>query len=164
MGARSKGRRPLSCRCLPPNADSPAVRGLGTSLILIAVIAVQVPFVTCHSDCRSELLPLWAFAGHHCHDAVPVVHEHVKGCPCSHTHPDVPPDGDDHEPGDHEIVFAAVATPPAPPSTAADLPASMPVALEETGLPTPTLVVSRVETPYLGPPGRPALETVRLLL
>jgi hypothetical protein len=140
------------------------VRGLGTSLVLIALVAVQVPFVTCHSDCRSDYLHLFAFDGHHCHDRVEVVHEHVHRCPCEHTHPVPAEDGEDHAPGDHEIVYAVVGTPPTAPALAWDQAGTLEVLLVDVALAPSASVATALETRSAGPPTAPALETVRLLL
>ena len=148
------------------------MRGLGAILVLVAVVAVQVPFFTCHADCQDECVPMWVFAAKHdhgsdgrCEDTHCDAHHH--GCwVCDHHHDDTPePEEErDHDPGDHELVFAPITLPtdlaPAP-SPDLELVAVLAVELASA--------TTRVEEPLrvardAGPPGPPVLETVRLLL
>ena len=145
------------------------VRVLGTITVLLACVAAQVPWFTCHSDCQASRRPLWDFAAHHCHVEAPEAVHHHHGCRCGHHHhapAEEPVDEDGHGPADHAIVTAVSIQPPA--SVSFDASVSFLLAhatMDDGGAMSPDDVTAvRVVTANLaaGPP--PGLASVRLLL
>jgi hypothetical protein len=147
------------------------VRPLGTVIVLLACAALQIPWFTCHSDCREDCRPIWDLAAHDCHEAeahAPTrVHDHGHDCTCRHhAAPATPVDDEDHEPGDHALVKALSPAPPSAPNydiaanallfvTPAACPDEAAPARCRRAAPAPPHVAA-------GPP--PGLASVRLLL
>ncbi len=83
------------------------VRKLGPLAVLLAVAAVNIPWLTCQSECQDGSRALWVFLDHHCHSdachsdachsdtcdadtpsveraTAPHVHEDGHDCHCAH--------------------------------------------------------------------------------
>lgn len=152
---------------------------LGPLVVLLAVAAVNVPWLTCRSDCHDGSRALWVFFDHHCHAAheehEETVHEEAQaGCGDHGHHEHGSPEESadrgtdsgtpDHpqEPGDHEVCYHPVVR--------ADAPALL--ATPSAALPTwfgevipgigPSIATTRSAVGATGPP--PDLASVRLLL
>ena len=111
---------------------------VGTLFVLLACAAVQLPWFTCHSDCRDACLPVWDLGAHHCHDEDAADHgtHHCLAHCAGNTAVDaaeVDAAEDDHGPGDHELQ-TQISRRPVPPATVSQNTVLLAVALPALAL------------------------------
>lgn len=85
----------------------PRVRRAGFIAIGLALVLLQVPLLSCRSDCRSATLPLWSLSAHDCHDLA-----HASSGLVDERAPDARIEGcprDDGDGGVHDVLFVSAA-------------------------------------------------------
>lgn len=126
----------------------------GTVLSLLALLAVQVPWISCTSDCQRAMVS--ALSSHACHvegadgAACACVHSHQGQTPCEGPAPEQPVG---HEaPGEHECAFAPVLGDASAISLAGPLVACSPPDVQVLPQPAVQAQESLRQEPRAGPP------------